>query len=111
MTQSPPSDTDLEQQFTDRRLNEREPLQCNACGQQLHDDETVIVRLHQDRSDRSWLITGRFCTDCGPEIAQEPTPFAAEVVVRGRVGSSTDERTRVQFPTLHSPEIVDRKRP
>lgn len=108
MTATAPSDAALVRRFANRRLNEREPLQCNACGQRLRDRDAVVVRLHQDRSDRTWLTTGRFCTDCGPEATQGPKPFAAEVVVRGRVGSASGSRSEERFPVLLAPEILDR---
>jgi hypothetical protein len=108
MTVTDPSDTNLLQQLTNRRLNGREPLQCNACGRQLHEEDTVVIRLHYDLSDQTWLTTGRFCTSCGPETTQGPKPFAAEVVARGRVGSAADAQSQEHFPILLSPEIVDR---
>ena len=108
MASSNPSDQSLLHQLTDRRLNGREPIQCNACGRQLQDGDRVVVRLHQDRDDRKWLTTGRFCSGCGPHSTQGPKPFAGEVVVRGRVGSASDATSQEQYPILLSPEIVDR---
>lgn len=108
MTTSTPSDTDLLQQLANRRLNGEEPLQCNACGDRLNEGDTVIARLHQDRDDQAWLTTGRFCTECGPNVTQGPKPFAAEVVVRGQVGSASDPQSQEHFPILLTPEIIDR---
>lgn len=108
MTVSDPSDTELLRRLANRRLNGQEPLQCNACGERLQEGDTVVVRLHQDRSDRTWLTTGRFCTACGPATTQGPKPFAAEAVVRGRVGSAPDGQSEAHFPILLTPEIVDR---
>lgn len=108
MSSPTPTDTDLVRQFTNRRLNGGEPIQCNTCGQQLRDRDTVVVRLHHDRSDRTWLTTGRFCTACGPGTTQGPKPFAAEAVVRGQVGSASDPQSQERFPILLAPEIIDR---
>lgn len=108
MTTTTPSDIDLLQRFANRRLNRQEPLQCNTCGRRLHEQDGVVVRLHLDWSDRRWLTTGRFCAGCGPKATQGPKPFAAEVVVRGRVGSVSDAQSEERFPVLLTPELVDR---
>ena len=100
--------TDLERTVENLQLNDRSPLQCNRCGDRVHQGESVVVRLHFDSNDSSWLKTGRFCTDCGPERTRGPEPFATEVVVRGRVGVASDTLTQDHFPVLLDPVLLDR---
>lgn len=99
--------TDPEQSVENLRLNERSPLQCNRCGYQVRESEPVVVRLHFDSDDGSWLTTGRFCSDCGPENTQDPAPFEAEIVVRGNVGIASDTLTQEHFPILLDPVLLD----
>lgn len=101
-------DPDLREDVTDLRLNAREPLQCNRCGVTVAEGETVVVRLHQDGHDGRWLVTGRFCPSCGPVDVDGPKPFAAEMVVRGTVGTTSRPRSPDTVPVLLDPEILDR---
>jgi len=101
------SETDLERSMENLRLNDRSPLQCNRCGHQVQQGEPVVVRLHLDSDEDSWLKTGRFCSDCGPETTRGPKPFAGEIVLRGRVGLASDALTQDHFPILLNPVVLD----